>query len=90
MYLLSVPAEKPAQYCDAGSSLRCGKGIFSQSTNFSADYLTVSVEPPRAITFVNICALVRNPKHCPLLGHTKILHTLTEMGSAALAAAVPR
>ena len=51
-----------------------------------------SVQPLCAIACVNICAQVKDPKHCaaiPLFGHLKILHTPLGMGiSAALAAAV--
>ena len=39
---------------DSGSSPRCGKGFFSQSTS-SADSLTVSLQPPSGI-----CARIKN------------------------------
>ena len=62
---------------------------------FSADSLTVSVQPPCAIACINICAHVKKKEKkkalaaIPLFGHPKMLHTLTGIGSAALAAAVP-
>ena len=89
--LAERPTGKPKCNTDAGSSPRCGKGFFSQST-FSADPITVSVQPPCAIACINSCAHVKNPKHrqpLPLLVYTKILHTLIGMGSAALVAALP-
>ena len=63
------------------------EGSFFSESVFSADCLTVSVQPPHK----NINANVKNPKHwpIPLLEPTKILHTLTGKGSTALAAAVP-
>ena len=54
---------------NAGSSPRgYNKGIFSLST-FSADSLTVSVQPMCAVsnTHQHICALVKNPSHSPSL-----------------------
>ena len=36
---------------------------FLADSAFSADCLTVSVQPPCAITCLNICAHVENPKH---------------------------
>ena len=50
---------------DAGSSPRCGKGFYSQSTS-SADSLTVPVQPPCAVACINICADIKNPKHWQL------------------------
>ena len=47
---------------DAGSTYWGGKGFFSQSA-FSADFLTVSVQPACAIAYINICAHVKDPKH---------------------------
>ena len=53
--------------------------IFLLESTFSADSLTVSVQPP-----YNICADVKNPKrwqqYIPLFGHTKMLHELVGMG----------
>ena len=68
------------------------QGIFLPKSTFSADSLTVSVQPPCAVVCINICAHVKKSQTLtaiPLLGHRKILHTLIGMGSAALAAAVP-
>ena len=48
------PAEKPRRDTDAGSSpRRCGKEFFSQST-FSADSLTVSVQPTCSIAYITL------------------------------------
>ena len=55
-------------------------GNFLPKSTFSADSLTVSVHPRCAIACINICAHVKNPKRWQ--------HTLIEIGSAALAAAV--
>ena len=68
-------------------------GLFLPESTFSADSLTVSVQSPCAIAGINIGARVKNPdtgSHVctPLVGHTKILHTLLGIGGAALAAAV--
>ena len=38
---------------------------------------------------INICAHIKNPKHWYCLDTHKILNSLSEMGSATLAAAVP-
>ena len=50
----------------------------------------VSVQPPCAITCINISVHVKNPKPCQPYHclDTEILHALMGMGSAALAAAV--
>ena len=67
------------------------RNFLSESTA-SADSLAVSVQPPRAIACINICAQVIKSQALtaiPLFEHTEILHTLIGMGSAALAAAVP-
>ena len=64
---------------------------FSPGVRFSADSLTVSVQPSCAIACINICAHVTDPHHLqpiPLFGHTKIPRALLGTGSAALAAAV--
>ena len=62
--------------------------MFLPESASSADSLTVSLQPPCAIACTNVCAHVKNPKHWEPY-HTKILHTLIGMGSAALATAVP-
>ena len=82
---------KARRSTDAGSSPRWGQRFFSQS-QLPVQTLTVPVQPPCAIACINICTLVKNsthwqPYHC--FGHTKILHTLAEIGSAVRAAAVP-
>ena len=60
-------------------------------STFSAAMLWCPLQPPCAITCINICAHLKNPTLAaiPVFGHMKTLHTLTGMGSAALVAAVP-
>ena len=63
---------------------------FSPTGNFQCR-LSYSVQSPCVVTCINICAHVKSPQHwqpyqCP--NTNKILHTLVEMGSIALAAAV--
>ena len=65
---------------------------FSPRVSFQCRLLRCPYSPPCAIACINICTLVKNsthwqPYHC--FGHTKILHTLAEIGSAVRAAAVP-
>ena len=49
---------------DTGSIPRCGKGFFSApESTFSADSLTVSVQPPCTTACVNSCTHVKNPTH---------------------------
>ena len=57
----------------------------------SADCPVVSVQPPCAIAGREQFARQKSQTLAaiPLSGHTKILHTQTGVGSAALAAAVP-
>ena len=50
--------------------------------------LTVPAHPPFAIACFNMCAHVKNPRHWQPNPNRKILHALTGMGGAALAAAV--
>ena len=45
---------------DTGSIPRCGKGFFSRSI---ADSVPVSRQSPCAISCVNMCAHVKDPKH---------------------------
>ena len=53
--LVKHPTEKPGMYnTDAGLSLRCCKGYFSQSA-FSADSVTVSTQPLRAVACISTC-----------------------------------
>ena len=56
-----------------------------------AQTLTVSIQPPHAIAFINTCTQVKIPKHWQPYHwtHENIVHTLIGMGSAALSAAVP-
>ena len=58
--------------------------------------LPVSEQPPPCIIgmhqhviYVHTLKILNAGTHIPLFGHTKILHTLTRMGSAALVAALP-
>ena len=77
----SRPTEKP------GLSPRCGSRQLSVQNLLQALY-----NPTCAIAFINIRAHVKNLKHwqpCHCLDTQKILHTLTGMGSVALATAVP-
>ena len=63
----------------AGSSPQCGKGYSFQSA-FSADFVRVLEELPRAKACINICVHVHNPNagyHIPLFAHTNKLHTQT-------------
>ena len=64
------------------------QGIFLPRSTFSADSLTVSVQPPCASESARV-KKKRTLAAIPLFGHTKILHTLIGMSSTALAAAVP-
>ena len=65
---------------------------FSSRANFQCRLsYGVSAAPVYVIVSINICAQVKNSKTLVgilLFGHTKILHTLVGMGSAALADAV--
>ena len=54
-------------------------GIFLPESTFSADSVTVFVQPLRAVACTDICEHVKKPQL-----HTEILHTLVGMGSAAL------
>ena len=71
------------------------QGIFLPESTFSADFLTVSVQPPPpppAVcnrTHKHLCARYRSQTLAaiPSVGHTKTLHALLGKGSAALAAA---
>ena len=60
------------------------QGIFLPESTFSADSLTVSVQPPCAIVCIEICTL----EAIPLFGQTKTMHTLVGMAGAVLVAAV--
>ena len=64
-------------------------GIFLPVSTFSADTLSVSVQPPCAVACISICAHVKIPNMAakPLFGHTEIVHTPLGVGSAAPAAA---
>ena len=83
--LVGRPTENPRRNTYAGLSPRFWKGFFSQS-QFSVQTHT-SVQPPCAIACIDICVHANKSQTLtaiPLFGHTKILHTLTGMGSAAL------
>ena len=82
--LVDYPIEKPGAILTRVWVSGAAKDFFLPESTSSADSLTVSVQPPCAIECINICVHVKNPKHLAaitLFGHTKILHTLTEMGS---------
>ena len=57
--LVHRPTEEP------GAILRppVRQGMFLPESAFSADSLTVSVQPPCAIACINICVHVKNPEH---------------------------
>ena len=89
---------KARRNTDVGSSPQRGKDFFLPESVFSADSLTVFVQPlcNSLKVCINFCAALYKPQTLgyiqmaiPLFGHTKILQTLIGMGSAALAAAVP-
>ena len=91
--LIERPTKKPGGDIDAGSSPWCGKGLFSRSLLSVQTLLRCPYSPRvqshasasvRALKIPNTCS-----HKIPLFGRTKILHVLTEMGSAALAAAAP-
>ena len=71
---------------DAGLIPRCGKGLFLLESTFSAASTKVLVQPPCAISCVNI-AHVRSPKHWQPYHR---LDTLAGMSNAGLVAAVTR
>ena len=50
---------------DAGSSPRYGKGFLSPRVNFQRrlQEITASVQLPRVVTYINICACVKDCKH---------------------------
>ena len=55
--------ERQVQHAaDAASTPQCTKGLFLQST-FRQDFLTVPVQPPCAMAFINICEHTNDPKH---------------------------
>ena len=78
---------KARHITDAGSSPRCGKGFCFQS-QLSVQTLTAPVSKSHASTSVHTLKS-RTLAVIPVFEHTKILHTLIGVGSAALAAAVP-
>ena len=78
--------------CWCGFESLMQQGIFLPESTFSADSLTVFVQPLCAIAWLNICVCVKNPQTLaaiPLFGHMEIQHTLIGTGSAALVAAAP-
>ena len=68
------------------------QGIFCPELVFSADFPTVSVHLPGAVTGITFVCTSKSQTLAavPQFGHTKILHTLIGMGSAALVAAVSK
>ena len=86
------PTEKPRRNTDAGSSPRCGMGFFSHCQLPAQSFLRCPYSPRvqlHASTSGRPLKKSQTLAAIPLFGHTKILHTLRGMGSAALAAAVP-
>ena len=95
----SVGRVSDRHVAEAGSISRCGKGLFCccffvffiPKSTFSADSLTVSVQPPCAIAC--ILTFVRTLKIPSIGSHTFVwtqgnTYALLGMGSAALAAVV--
>ena len=84
------PTEKNRRSTDAGSSPRCSKGFFSQS-QLSVQTVLLCPYSPRvqshASTSVCTLTIPNTGSHATVWTH-EILHTLTGMGGAALAAAV--
>ena len=72
-------------------SSRWGKGFFFHLSVQTLLSRCPPFSPLCAIACINFGALVKSQTLAatPLFGHTKILHTLTGMVSAALAAAAP-
>ena len=88
--MVERPTEKPGSNTDAGSSPQCRKGFVSQSQLPVRTLLRCSYSPRVQSHASTSVRALKTPKHWQLwLGHTKTLHTLIGMGSAALAAAVP-
>ena len=84
-----APESKARRNADAGSKPR--HEIFLPESPFSADSLTVSAQLPRAVACINICIQLKNPNtgsHTIVRTDENTTHTLTGMGSAALAAAM--
>ena len=89
--LVEVWLKSQVQYWCGFESLM-QQGIFLPESTFSANSLTVFVQPPCAIAWLNISVCVKDPHTLaavPLFGHMEIQHTLIGMGSAALVAAAP-
>ena len=82
---------KAKRNTDAGSIPRYGKGFFSQSQLPVQTVLRCPYSPVCNRMHQHLCARYKSQTLAavPLSGHTKILHTLIEVGSAALAAATP-
>ena len=82
---------KSQAQCWRGFKTQARQEIFLPESPFSADSLTVSAQLPRAAACINICIHVKNPNigsHTIVRTDENTTHTLTGMGSAALAAAV--
>ena len=81
------PTEKPG-----GSSSRCGKGFYFPQSTSSADSLTVSVQPPCAIshasTSVRTLKIPNTGSHTIVWTQENTTHAV-RTGSAALTTAVP-
>ena len=64
---------------NARSTSPAWRGIFLPESTFSADSLTVSVQPLSAIACLDTCAHVQNPKHWQpytiVWTHENIVHT---------------
>ena len=94
--LIERPTKKNRRNIDAGSSPWCGNGFFSQSQLSAQTLLRCPYSPLCGIARVNISAHVKNPKHWQphqCLDTRKQAYCTRrykqQMGSAALAAAVP-
>ena len=60
--LVECPTEKPSAKLTRVRVPGAARDFFLTQLTFSADSLTVSVQPPCAITRINICAYVKCPK----------------------------
>ena len=95
--LVECPNENPRRSTIAGSRPRYDKGFFfpTESTSSALNFqlLRCPAYSPRVLWHTASTSVrtlkPRTLAAVPLSGHTKILHTLIEMGSAALATAVP-
>ena len=90
--MVALPTKKPDEILTCVRVPGAASFFSLPESTFSADSLTVSVQPPFAITcnhLPSVHALKITMAATQLFGHMKTLHTLMGMGSAALAATAP-